>query len=67
MSDVIPIPIRSQMMVKVLLGVIDSNSTTYLFGDLSDDIPLPMGVLALELFLSMMVDIMVLSLLKCLL
>ena len=66
-NDVIPIPIRSQMMVKVLLGVIDSNSTTYLFGDLSDDIPLPMGVLALELFLSMMVDIMVLSLLKCLL
>lgn len=42
-NDVIPIPIRSQMMVKVLLGVIDSNSTTYLFGDLSDDIPLPMG------------------------
>lgn len=42
-NDVIPIPIRSQMMVKVLLGVIDSNSTTYLFGDLSDDIPLPLG------------------------
>lgn len=42
-NDVIPIPIRSQMMVKVLLGVIDSNSTAYLFGDLSDDIPLPMG------------------------
>lgn len=42
-NDVIPIPIRSQMMVKILLGVIDSSSTTYLFGDLSDDIPLPIG------------------------
>ncbi len=42
-NDVIPIPIRSQMLVKILLGVIDRNSTTYLFGDLSDDIPLPMG------------------------
>lgn len=42
-NDVIPIPIRSQMLVKILLGVIDRSSTTYLFGDLSDDIPLPLG------------------------
>lgn len=42
-NDVIPIPIRSQMLVKILLGVIDSTSTAYLFGDLSDNIPLPIG------------------------
>lgn len=42
-NDVIPIPIRSQMLVKILLGIIDSNSTTYLFGDLTEDIPLPLG------------------------
>ena len=42
-NDVIPIPIRNQMMVKILLGVINSSSTSYLFGDLSDSLPLPMG------------------------
>lgn len=42
-NDVIPIPIRSQMLVKILLGVIDSTSTSYLFGDLSNEIPLPIG------------------------
>ena len=42
-NDVIPIPIRNQMMVKSLLGVINSSSTSYLFGDLSDSLPLPMG------------------------
>lgn len=42
-NDVIPIPIRNQMMVKILLGVINSSTTSYLFGDLSDSLPLPMG------------------------
>ena len=42
-NDVIPIPIRSQMMVKILLGIIDRSSTSYLFGDLDNTVPLPMG------------------------
>lgn len=42
-NDIIPIPIRSQMNVRILLGRIDSESVQYLFPSITNGINMPIG------------------------
>lgn len=42
-NDVIPIPIRSQANVRILLGRIDKSTVQYLFPSMSDGLSIPIG------------------------
>lgn len=42
-NDVVPIPIRSQMNVRILLGRIDKNTVQYLFPSMTDGLSIPIG------------------------
>lgn len=42
-NDIIPIPIRSQMNVRILLGRIDKESVQYLFPSMTDGLSIPIG------------------------
>ena len=42
-NDVVPIPIRSQMNVRILLGRIDKATVQYLFPSMTDGLSIPIG------------------------
>lgn len=42
-NDIIPIPIRSQMNVRILLGRIDKSTVQYLFPSMTDGLSIPIG------------------------
>lgn len=42
-ADLLPVPVRSQMGVRILLGRIDKNTAQFLFPELESGYPLPIG------------------------